>query len=317
MSQGAEPHSADTTGLRIGARALFARVSRRSMPLIVPMNERAACPRDAGPALFCIHSIVGVGVSDFLALARRMGGSVRVFGVQAPQHRVESEPGFGASVEALADIYAGAIAEAAPEGPLIVAGWSAGAAIALEVAHHLRDRGRHVALLAAIEGAPEIAGVGLRPWDPRYWIAVAGNLPAWLRAGRGMEQPLTILRRWARSLAGSARRLAARSRREVAPRLERLVSLDRYPPAQRRFMARLYDAIMTYDPRPWAGPLVVYEARAVLSLPQYLQRWRRVAPQAVRAPLEGNHVSIMSEPRVADLARDLELRIAVAVSDRA
>lgn len=295
--------------VRVATRALFGRVSRKPAPLVVPMNEVAAAPHLDAPALFCVHSIVGLGVSDFLPLARRFTGSVRVYGVQAPSDRMEEE-GFGASVSALADLYAAAILKTHPTGAIVLAGWSAGAAVALEVARSLRGLGREIMLLVAIEGAPEFPEAVLRPSDPRYWIGVARNVPAWLKGGRGMQQPRTILLRWARAFAGRLSRLAERPDMQVAPRLERLVSLDRYPAAQQRFMARLYDALMEFVPAPWDGPVVVYEARAVLTLPQYLERWRMVAPQSVQVRLDGNHVTMMAEPWVAHLASDLEARIA-------
>ena len=297
------------TGVRVATRALFGRVSRKPAPVVVPMNEAAATARLESPALFCVHSIVGLGVSDFLPLARRFTGEMQVFGVQAPPDRMEEE-GFGASVSALAEFYAAAIVKAHPSGAIVLAGWSAGAAVALEVAHSLRSLGREIALLVAIEGAPEFPDAVLRPSDPRYWIGVVRNVPAWLKGGRGVQQPLTILLRWVRAFAGRLTALAERRDSAVALRLERLVSLDRYPAAQQGFMARLYDAIMRYVPRPWDGPVVVYEARAVLTLPQYLERWRMVAPHAVQVRLDGNHVSMMAEPWVAHLARDLETRIA-------
>jgi thioesterase domain-containing protein len=301
--------------VRVATLALFGRVSRKPAPLVVPMNEAAATPSLGGAAIFCIHSIVGLGVTDFLPLARRFTGSVRVYGVQAPSDRMDEE-GFGASVSALADLYAAAIAEAHPSGAIVLSGWSAGAAVALEVAHSLRSLGREIALLVAIEGAPEYPDLVLHPSHPRYWFGVVRNVPAWLDGGMGVDQPLTILLRWTRSFAGRLARLAEPRASEPAARLERLVSLDRYPAAQQRFMALLYDALMDYVPRPWDGPVVVYEARAVLTLPQYMKRWRFVAPQAEQVRLDGNHVSIISEPWVAELARDLEIRIA-ALADQA
>ena len=76
-------------------------------------------------------------------------------------------------------------------------------------------------------------------------------------------------------------------------------------------MVRLYEAIMRYRPRPWDGPVVVYEAaiKPAITLPQFLERWRMIARQAERVRLQGNHVTIMREPRVAQLAADLERRI--------
>lgn len=310
MSQAETTHSA---GAMAASRALFARVSRKSQ-VVVPLNASAADPDAQGPAIYCVHSIAGAGGTDFLALSRHLNASTRLFGVQAPPKRME-EPDFGGDVPALAAVYAEAIAEAQPSGPIVLAGWSAGAAIALEIAHGLRARGREIAFLAAVDGGPEIPA-GLSGWDPRYWLAVVANLPTWFVDSRAMDQgfPATTLIRLAKAFVSRLRSLAARRRPDVAPRLEGFISLDRYPAAQRQFMSRLYEAIMVYRPRTWDGPVVVYEARIgpALALPQYLERWRSVAPQAKRTLLEGNHLTIMREPRVANLARDLEGRIGAA-----
>ena len=300
-------------GARAASRVLFARVSRKTQ-VVVPLNARAADPAADGPAIYCVHSIAGAGGTDFLALTRHLGPSTRMFGVQAPPKRME-EPDFGADVSRLADVYAQAIAEAQPSGSIVLAGWSAGASIALEIAHCLRARGREIAFLAAVDGAPELPA-GLSGWDPRYWLTVVRALPLWFSDSRAMDPtfPASTLVRLGKALVSRLRSLAAGRKPEVAPRLEGFISLDRYPAAQRQFMSRLYDAIMVYRPRPWDGPVVVYEARVgpAVVLPQYLERWRRVAPQAERAVLEGNHLTIMREPRVANLAHDLEKRIALA-----
>jgi polyketide synthase 13 len=303
-------------GVRVATRALFGRVSRKPAPIVVPMNEAAASPGLEQTAIFCVHSIVGLGVSDFIPLARRFVGSAQVYGVQAPADRMEEE-GFGTSVAALADLYAAAIVETHPTGPIVLAGWSAGAAVALEVAHSLRCSGREIALLVAIEGAPEFPDAVLHPADPRYWLGVARNVPAWLRGGRGVEQPMTILLRWARAFARRLARPPEGRDSPAAPRLERLVSLERHPAAHQRFMSLLYDALMLYVPRPWDGPVVLYEARAVLTLPQYLERWRMLAPQVVQVRVDGNHVSLMTEPCVANLVHDLQARIAAETLEAA
>ena len=289
------------------ARALFARVSHKA-PVLVPLNDRAIDRAGEGAALFCIHSIVG---SDMGICSPWRAVSASPPSASRPRRSGWTHPTFGASLQALADSYAAEIVAAHPAGVIAVAGWSAGAAVALEVAHSLGARGRAPALLVAIDGAPENIHAGLRSWDPRYWLGVAANVPRWFAEGRSSEKgfPATIFGRVTKSLFDRARLMATRRRPETDFRLERMVDLDRYPASQRRFIVRLYDAIMAYRPWSWDGPVMVYEARAVLSLPQYLQQWRRIAPNSERALLSGNHVTIMREPRVAELARDLEARI--------
>ena len=293
------------------SRALLAGASPRGGPIVLALN-RSAAAGGAAPAIYCVHSISGAGGSDFLPLARRLGEAVRVFGLQAPPGRM-AQASFGASVPSLAALYAGAILETQPAAELVVAGWSAGASIALEIAQQLRALDREVSLLVAFEGAPEIPRAGLRPWDPRYLLAVAVQLPAWLRDMRatGLRVQVRAVLRRLRALAARFGGRALVREPEAAVGLAGYVDLADYPPAQRRFMTRLYHAIMAYEPAPWDGPVVVYEASITpaLRLPQYLARWRWVAPQAQGVTLEGNHVTIMREPRVADLANDLRARI--------
>jgi thioesterase domain-containing protein len=225
---------------------------------------------------------------------------------------------FGACVTDLAESYAEAIDRAEPTGPLFIAGWSAGAVIALEVGHSLRRRGRHVALLAAIDGAPEIE-VGLRAWAPRYWLAVLQNAPRWWVDCRATQQdfPVGNLVRQGRSLAKAIRLFATRRKPLVAPRLENFLgdSFAQYPAAQRQFMSRLFEAIMRHRPQPWAAPARVYEAEVspLLAPAQFFAKWRRIAPQAELAIVPGNHHTMMLDPHVATLARDLAASIALVV----
>ena len=95
-----------------------------------------------------------------------------MFVVQAPRERME-DTSFGASVQVLADIYADAIVEAQPSRRDCGGGLDRRGGDRDGGAHSLRIRGREVALLVAIDGAPEIAGVGLRLWNLRYWLSVA------------------------------------------------------------------------------------------------------------------------------------------------
>jgi thioesterase domain-containing protein len=295
-------------------RALFARVSRNARA-IVPINEAAADPKCRSPAFFCVHSLSGAGGTDFVALANVVGADIRVFGVQAPPKRME-DPAFGADVQPMAAVYAEALAEAQPEGPIRLGGWSAGAPIALEVAHQLRRLGREVDLLVAIEGGPEIPHDGLRWWDPHYWLGVLANLPAWYRDSVALKPdfPLGDAVRFVKARAARLRpgRAGADARLRAKEHIEQFGSMDHYPPSHRQFMIRLYDAIMRYRPEPWNGPVVVYEAAITpaITLPQYFRRWRMVASDAERVRLRGNHLTIMRDPLVAQLAEDLKRRLA-------
>lgn len=304
------PGHRDLTEVEAASRALFARVAKRNDQIILPLNASAAAAEFHKPAVYCVHSITGAGGTDFLPLAKHLSEDVRVFGVQAPSARM-GDPAFGASLASLAGVYATAIAEAPPPAALVLAGWSAGAVIALEMAHQLRARGREVTLVVAFDGAPENPRAGWRRWDPRYVAAVLARLPGWWRDTRTMEQRFqTTAARRLRSVLARLRRAALlRGPEPVA--LRGVPDLERYPPAQRQFMTRLGEALRAYTPQTWAGPVLVYEARITPAtrLPQYLARWRAAAPQAKGVKLDGNHYTIMREPRVAALGADLRARI--------
>jgi len=305
--------SRSSTHVEAASRALFVRVSKRNEQIILPLNASAAGAEFHKPAVYCVHSITGAGGTDFLPLARRLSEDVRVFGVQAPVARMQ-DPAFGASIASLAAVYAGAIAEAPPPAALVLAGWSAGAVIAVEIAHQLRARGRDVALLVAFDGAPENPRAGWRRWDPRYVAAVLARLPGWWRDTRAMERRFQTSA--VQRLGSVMRRLrrAALLRRPEPVALRGVPDLERYPAVQRQFMTRLGAALRAYTPRTWDGPVLVYEARITPAtrLPQYLARWRAAAPQAQGVELDGNHFTIMREPRVAALGSDLRARILAA-----
>jgi thioesterase domain-containing protein len=292
-------------------RALFARVPRNAR-IVVPVNDAAADPSNDDPAFYSIHSLSGAGGTDFIALANRLGERVRVFGVQAPPSRVE-DPSFGEEVAPLAATYARALADSQPHGPIRLGGWSAGAPIALEVAHQLKRLGRDVDLLVAIEGGPEIPHDGLQRWDPRYWLAVVANAPAWYADSRALRPdfPIADARRFLEVQLSRLGRGQVSAERKADQHIEQFGSMDHYPPPHRSFMVRLYKAIMRYRPARWDGPVVVYEAavKPAITLPQYARRWQMVASQVESVEIEGNHVTIMREPRVAQLAGDLGERL--------
>jgi thioesterase domain-containing protein len=305
--------------------ALFSRVTRASDHAIVPINEIAAdnsneiaADTDAAvPAFYCVHSLSGAGGTDYRQLARLMP-AVRFYGIQAPPRRMR-DPAFGGSVDAIADYYADALVKFQPEGPFLLGGWSAGAIIGLEIAQKLRRRGRHVALFAAIDAAPENTGAGLRFWHPRYLLDVAGNLVGWtVHDVLSRKGAARLLGRRALSKAvARGRTLIARIRGEQMLGLyavEGFMDLSRYPAEQKLFMKRLYNSLLAHTPADYPGDVVVYEAKIkpLFALPQVGRVWRRVAPRSVVVDVEGTHLSILHEPYARTVAEDLQQRIAAA-----
>jgi amino acid adenylation domain-containing protein/non-ribosomal peptide synthase protein (TIGR01720 family) len=111
---------------------------------LVPLNR---CDH-AGPALVCLHAGLGT-VFDYQALARRLDGECRVYGLPCP---MLSEAGWSeASLADLAARYADLVRAALPQGPYRLLGWSLGASLAALVAARLEQQGQEVELLGLVD----------------------------------------------------------------------------------------------------------------------------------------------------------------------
>lgn len=307
---------ADEQRRKLGAlSALFARASRNSEKVIVPINDSAFANDGLHPAFYCVHSLSGAGGTDFYHLAKLLP-NVRFYGIQAPPKKM-ADASFGCSVEAMADYYAGALIEYQPNGPFLLGGWSAGAIIGLEIAQNLRARGRDVALFVAIDAVPENTAAGYRPWHPLYLLELIGNVPGWLAAEKlaRTERLRPLAQRVCKKLvalvtagfAGKADDLSAKGYV-----VEGFMDLSRYPEDQKLFMKRLYTALLEYTPQTYLGNVVAYEAqvRPLFWLPQVGRIWCKIAPHARVVRVRGTHLSILRENDVGALAQDLQTRIA-------
>lgn len=134
------------------------RVETAPGPLPIVLNGHP------GPAtLYCL-----CGINIYSLLAERLCDLVRVAAVFVPEEMAalgqESDPeslASAASIPTLASWYRSAILEAQPAGPFMLAGFSLGGVIALEVAQQLRAAGHEVRLLVLLDSdVPGSAGRG-------------------------------------------------------------------------------------------------------------------------------------------------------------
>jgi thioesterase domain-containing protein len=305
-----------STVLPRNTNALFAHASRNSERMIVPIND---CALDTGtprPAFFCVHSASGVAGTDFLDLARFLEPSIRFFGIQAPPKRM-ADVEFGNSVESLADYYAAALNKFQPEGPLLLGGYCVGVVIALAMADRLRGLGREIGPLLMIDGVPENTGVALSRWELRYWREFARNVRGWLSHGDLMRSRTLRSLLW--SITNNATAIGKRviglkrgQKLGGGYAIEGIMDVSRYQPAHKSFVNRLFQALFSYTPKSYSGDVVVYEAtvKPLLYLPQIGRIWREFAPQSKVVEIVGTHISMMHEPYVGALAKDIQRRLA-------
>jgi len=100
------------------------------------------------PPLFCVHAIDG-NVLVFQNLARQLEPNQPVYGLQAKGLDGKQSP--HTRFEEMAADYIKEIRTVQPEGPYLLAGYSAGGVVAFEMAQQLHAQGQKVALLALID----------------------------------------------------------------------------------------------------------------------------------------------------------------------
>jgi thioesterase domain-containing protein len=315
--------ASSTSSLTQNTHALFARVSRSSELVIIPINDCALDKDGERPAFYCVHSVSGVVGSDFLALAQCLEPTIRFYGIQAPPKRM-LDPDFGRSVEAMADHYSKALDEFQPRGPIALGGYCVGAIIALAMAEKLRASGRDVGPLIVIDGAPENTGIALRRWKLRYWADLIGNVPGWVVHGdlmrnRTLRSLIWSLSNNASAIGKSAIGLRRGEKLGGGYAIDGIMDVSRYPPEHKSFVDRLFAALFQYVPRKYSGEVVVYEAKItpLLYLPLIGRTWARFAPQSHMVRVLGTHISMMRAPYVDALAKDLRRRLAEFFSSRA
>lgn len=128
--------------------------------LVVPLNNVGG---DQLP-LFLVHPQSG-DVCCYVDLARELGDWRPVHGIEAVGYSTGEPP--LTNIEAMAERYIAEIRDIAPRGPYLLAGWSFGGAVALEVAALLEAANEKMAFLGLID-ARAFGEDDLEEWYTRY-----------------------------------------------------------------------------------------------------------------------------------------------------
>ena len=287
----------------MAANAALWRLTARNADIIVPLGgQGGGCP------FYCVHSISGE-VNSFHCLAKEVGQDRRIYGFQVPAHRMTSE--FGNSVESIAEHYVELLLAREPRTKFFLSGWSAGSFIALEMAQILRRRGRETPLLIALDGFQFKTRVASE--QPNYLSNLLRNVPHWLEdtlatdRKRGLIQRVQKRMRRAIALSPSSKRTSER-----LSTVERLLETSAWPEAQTAFVRSLFDIVEKYEAKPYHGPLLVFAAKAqhFFRAGQVEFTWKRISKSAEVIRTDGSHVTMLQEPRVANLAKSLRERLA-------
>ena len=194
--------------------------------------------------LFLVHP-VGGDVLTYVELSRLLPGELPVYGLRAPGLQDGTRP--LDRIEDLAALYTGAMREAQPGGPYLLAGWSFGGRVALEAARRLREQGEWVDLVIF---DTDVEPVDLAALPERDDIE---SICQWM----GERLPIT---------RDELRRVAPERRVEHVYDLARIEGV--VPPAfslddarRQLAVARAHqEAGWRHAPRPYPGPVSLFRA---------------------------------------------------------
>ena len=286
------------------------RLAVKSVNPIVCLNDGSS-----ETPVYCVHPVTGdvVGLRD---LARLLGDQ-RFYGIQVPREKMTRD--FAASIEGMATHYVDLIVALQPNGPINLAGWSAGAIIALEMAKQLRQKGRDVPLLIALDGAPCNSGAGLKVWNPLYAIKLVQNMPRWIRDDRHQDWSLRgVVERIRTKLAirfGLGAPALANIDTFDAETMQRLLDADGWAPGQKAFIHEMYKAMLDYVAEPYEGRVIVYETQTqpLYHLRQIGAVWTKLARDLEIVSLPGNHSGLVHQPTIGRIATHLKARLSSGV----
>lgn len=268
-------------------------------------------PEGTRAPFFCISPRV-VDVLAYRTLALELGEQQPFFALYAVGFPPRPE---GVSrVEHEARVFAQDILRAAPNGPLVLGGYSHGGIVALEAARQLRRAGRQVLMLVMLD-----------VYGPEY-RQMAGILPS------AAYRPLQVIRSAQRSISEfvpwvhfhfrTIRRIRWRDRwlylsgkarnhlRWWGLRLRRgarsvVMSLKRVGGERPRTVGKSF---RNYEPSPYDGPVALFKAsvQPLGIVRDEWMGWRGVLTGKVRMiTVPGQHDSILFGPRISYLADEL------------
>jgi amino acid adenylation domain-containing protein len=273
--------------------------SRALWRSLVPLH-----PEGTRRPIFCVHGIGGE-VLEFAPLAKALGPDQPTFGLQA--RALDPRQVAPNSIEEMAQDYLDEVRAVQQHGPYCLLGYSFGGTVVYEMAQQLLASGETVALLAILDQPANRAtylkrrSVGryfARLWDG-FWIGI----PRWRTvldrqqfkhipnyAKHGVQQGWKLFRRdW----------IGGREHQNPA-------WLDNRPEKWRDIVPAHSTISRAYVPRSYAGHVTLFRAR---EQPHFFRDpemgWGRLASGLSINIVPGEHSTIMRDPNVTTLAKEL------------
>jgi thioesterase domain-containing protein len=254
---------------------------------LVPLQNQGS-----EPPLFVVHGAGGT-VTGYLPLVRALGGDQPVFAFEArgSQKRDHSR------VLALATYYLAALRRLYPNGPYRLAGWSAGALIAFELACQLERQGQRVSHLALIDPPLKLERkkrqTSIKKTSPLVKFArhqgVNLSESTLSRVPEGQRFSFLLKRFKKANLVAAQTTLAE---------FQRQVQLFNYH----------FEAIRSYVPQSYSGKVFIFlsEDGKKPAESNAMADWEKFAPDLEVERVAGSHQTMMRLPHVKILAEKLQ-----------
>lgn len=252
--------------------------------LVLPLQTSGA-----GTPLFLIHPAGGT-VFCYRAFAAALPAEQPVYGVQARGLDGLQPP--QTTIEAMAETYIEAIRRVQPQGPYRLGGWSSGGIYAYEVARQFERQGEAVELLLLFDAGLPAAGRGFTADDLAPLLAILFPAEDASAVAALRDRPLDEQRAYFAARAAQAQIALPEMDSTLAARLFAV------------FRTHL-EAIVAYQPRPFAGPLLIVRAERT-QLPWHADRYLHwgdwaTGPLAVEA-IDAEHIDLFASPAVEAVA---------------
>ncbi|MEM9134198.1 MAG: amino acid adenylation domain-containing protein [Actinomycetota bacterium] len=255
-------------------------------------------PEGDKPPLFGIH-VLGINAEFYRPLAALLGPDQPVWGLGLPTRTPDTSG--PTDVREVAGRYVEELERCVPTGPVSLAAVSLGSVVAFELARQLRERGREVALVALFDAAGPDA----------YRLGLTSAQRLRTHASELARQPSRYLNRVSDNVRDRAQRKLQVQSIKVRERLGLSVSDEL---KIRQFVEDNWTSQQAYDFAPYDGPMVIYKAGDDpfnLHMVKHGMGWADVATGPFKVTVVGGeHLSMLADPHVPELARELEADLA-------
>ena len=256
------------------------------------------------PPFFCVHALGG-NVLEYYSLAHHLGKSQPFYGLQSAGLNGKHAP--HTRVEDMAAHYIKEMRELQPAGPYFIGGRSLGGMIAFEMARQLRSQGQEVGLLALLDTYP--SGYAKLLQDQTTLRArfdrAASRTKAHLANLNSLSLPDKLMYLVAKSKF-APRKMKSQMWRRVYSSYE---NFGRPLPRALQDIEELNSlAVREYVPQVYDGHVTLFWASNDLrATVNFVEGWRALAGGGIDVhEIPGNHLDIVKEPHVAELASKLQ-----------